>query len=198
MKKVIFIFIVCISFLVACGNGIDKEEFPYNLIHAGFSYASFKIPEEWDVVSIQSNVKMRHQDWENPEKHVYADVPYRYTFIFGKKGTENTVSEEKIEEFNEKQALKGETSRQIYYHTYYAHYGTLQISDNGFLRLLSEYEDTQEWEINGETMLVLRQGNDWILNWYKDKKYYDLLITSEAGVSTEIQFEEMIHYLFFD
>lgn len=198
MKKVIVAFILLISILTGCGNNIDRNEFPYNYIHASFNYVPFQIPEEWDVVSIQSNVELRHQDWENPEKHVYADTPYRYTIIFGKKAPENAVSEESLEEFNEQQALKGETERQHYYHTYYDHYATLQISTNGFMRLLSEFDETEEWEINGETMLVLRRGNDWAINWYKDKQYYDILITSEAGIDTEIRFEELLNEMFFE
>src|SRR5690554_4803385 len=201
LKKIVFtffIFIVSLSFLVGCNNdNINKEDFPYSYIHADFSYAPFTIPDHWDVVSIQSNVQLRHQDWDNPENHMYAETPYRYTFTFGKRADENSVTEEQLEEFNKQQELKGETSRQLYYHTYYEHYATLQISTSGFLRLASDFEEAEEWEISGEDMLVLRKGNDWVVNWYKNGKYYDLLLTSEVGIDTEIKFEETINGLFF-
>lgn len=202
MKKFIYITLislVSILFLAGCGadNKINPEEFPYNHISERFKYQPFVVPNDWDVVSIQSNIQLRHRDLENPENHMYADTPFRYSFSFGRNAPENSVTEETLEKFNEEQALKGETGRQLYYHTYHEHYATLQISANGFLRLIHDFEETEEWKIEGEDMLVLRQGNDWIVNWYKDGKYYDLLISAEANIDTEIAFEELIQHLFF-
>lgn len=197
MKK-IFWFYLLILFLSACYSVDEqiKDDFPYKLIHEKFSYSGFEVPPDWEVVSIQADVRHRYQDWEEPENHRYDDVPYRYSFIFGREAPTNESLDKEIDSFNDKQELAGETTRQIYYHTYYEQYGILEISKNGFTTLLSSIEGTEEWNIDGERFLVLRRGNEWLLNWFIKDTYYDLIISGEANISSESQFEQLLKEMF--
>ncbi|MDQ0256101.1 hypothetical protein J2S74_003500 [Evansella vedderi] len=199
MKRIL-IFLFLILLLISCQSQekqLLNEDFPYNLIHESFSFIPLSPPEGWEVVSLRSDVQLQFQDWEEPENHQYSEVPYRYSFTFGRKAPDNEVTEKDMERFNEKQALEGKTNRQLYYHTYYDYYSTLEISKNGFVILLSAFDGTWEWEINGEKFLVLRQGNEWIINWYKNGSYYDLIVRAEAGITTEEECIALIESMFF-
>ncbi|MBU9714609.1 hypothetical protein [Evansella tamaricis] len=200
LKQITFFILssIIVSFIAACQteDSLEQNEILSEYIHMDFGYSSFSYPQTWDVVSIAKDVYLRYQDWENPENHRYSQVPYRYKFDFGKKAPENEVGEKQIEDFNDQQALQGETYRQLYYHTYFQHYATLEISKNGFTRLISNDEHMEEWNINGEEFRVLRQGNEWIINWYKNGAYFDLIILGEAGITTDEQSKELIETLF--
>ncbi|ADU28596.1 hypothetical protein [Evansella cellulosilytica] len=199
MKKMRIYIIISIFFiLLGCESEveIEGEGFPYNQIHENFQYTTFHYPEEWDVVSIQYEVRHRFQDWQDPENHQYDEVPYRYTLLFGKRATDNEITEEELDDYNDEQALAGGTHRQLYYHTYYDYYGKLDMSKNGFIRLLSAFDDVEEWEINDETFLVLRESNEWVVNWHRNGTYYDLMILNEAGISDEEQMTELLTMFF--
>lgn len=196
MRKGMLIVGMFMAVLIsACGNeqGVeDNEEFPHNLVHEGFSYTPFEYPADWDVTAVSSNVRLAFRNEDNPEENQYAGVPFRYTFTFGERAPENDVTEEELAEFNEENALNEETLRQKYYHTAFENYGQLDISKNGFLRLLTNYDDTEEWEISGRDVLVLRNENQWVANWFADRNYHDLLVRNEAMIGSEAEFEALL------
>ncbi|MBU9723769.1 MULTISPECIES: hypothetical protein [Bacillaceae] len=196
--KLTILFLIIVSFTFACQSegAVEPDEVVAEYIHTDFSYSPFQYPEDWELVAVSSDVQLLYQDWDEPEKHRYADVPYRYGFTFGEKAEENVVTEEELETFNEDKALMGETTRQHYYHTYYQHYGNLHLSKNGFIRLVSQHETGEEWVINGEEFRVLRDGNEWVVNWFKNGTYYDLIVLGEAGISDEENFEELLEFMF--
>ncbi|SDZ12246.1 hypothetical protein SAMN05421736_106158 [Evansella caseinilytica] len=199
MKK--FIFFLLLSILVVSGcqseEAQQSDDLPYRYIQEEFSYSPFAYPDHWDVVSVQSEVSLQYKDDEAPENHAYSDVPYRYTIEFGKEASKNNVTEKEMERYNEQQALKGETNRQHYYHTYNENYATVDMSKNGFVRLISQVEEAEEWEISGEDFLVLRNDNEWIVNWYKDGTYYDIFIRKDAEITTAEACRELLELMFF-
>lgn len=199
MKQWLFLLIVLAVLAAGCQEDLSSDaadELPYNLIHSEFSYTPFEIPEQWEVVSVSSEVEHQYQDWEEPENHQYAEVPFRYTINFGRKADENSVADSDLAEFNEQQELRGETTRQLYYHTYYEHFGVLHISRNGFVRMISNLGDAEEWELSGEKAMVLRDGNEWVMNIYINGVYYDLLVLGEAGLATEDEGRELLEEMF--
>ncbi|AOM84157.1 hypothetical protein [Salisediminibacterium beveridgei] len=198
MQKLILGCLLMAVLLSGCGNEGKEEEsdqFPHNLVHEDFSYTSFDYPADWEVTAVSSNVRLSYRDEDNPEDNEYASVPYRYTFSFGERAPENDITEEDLEDYNEENALNEESMRQNYYHTSFENYGQLDISKNGFLRLLTDYENTEHWEVSGEEVLVLRDENQWIANWFSERNYYDLLVTNEAMIGSEQEFEGLLEMM---
>ncbi|MDG5787977.1 hypothetical protein QA612_10800 [Evansella sp. AB-P1] len=194
-----YILFLVVTLLAACQSNSQEEaleEKQYDFIHEEFSYTPFLIPENWDVVAVGYDVKHQFIDWREPENHRYAQVPYRYTITFGKLSEENEVTEEDLREYNEQQSLIGHTNRQKLYHTYNEEFGSLEISKNGFTRLIINHEDTEEWKLGGEDFLVLNQESEWAVNWYNNGTYYDLLILSDANISNQEELEELLEYMF--
>lgn len=189
---------VAVMLLAGCGGEEEVEErddFPHHFVHEGFSYTPFTYPADWDVTAVSSNVRLAFRNEENPDENQYAQVPFRYTFTFGERAPDNEVSEEELEQFNEENARNEETFRQNYYHTSFEQYARLDISKNGFLRLLTEYEDVEKREISGREVLVLRSENQWAANWYAERNYYDLLIQNEAMIASEDAFDGIVEML---
>lgn len=198
MQKQFLGCLILAALVGGCGNGGNEEaseDFPHSLVHEDFSYNSFEYPPDWEVTAVSSNVRLSYRDEENPEDNQYASVPYRYTFTFGERASENDVTEEDLEEFNQENALNEESARQLYYHTSFENYGQLDIGKNGFLRLLTEYEDVEEWEVSGEEVLVLRDENQWAANWFTERNYHDLLVRNEALIGSEEEFERILELM---
>lgn len=174
-----------------CESGNDSEtesnsdEFPFHYVSDNFQFEGFDYPENWDVVAVSSDVEMAYREEDDLENHQLSDTPFRYRFILGKEADTNKVSEEEIEKFNEKQASEEETTRQHYYHTYHEHFASLHVSSNGFLKVVSEFEEADTWEVIEHEVLVLHQENEWLINAYINNAYYDLHVKNEAQVTDE-------------
>lgn len=173
----------------------DQEQFPFSFISENFRHGGFDYPEEWDVTGVSSNVQLAYRDTENPENHDYSDTPYRYNFTFGQRADTNEVSENKLEKYNEQQALKEQTHRQHFYHTSYDYFAELKLSSNGFLNVLVEYDEAEHWEISNTPVLVLRQKNEWRANWLLNGTYYDLHVGNEAQIDNILMFEQLLEVM---
>ncbi|WP_416148535.1 hypothetical protein ACM26V_20020 [Salipaludibacillus sp. HK11] len=203
MNKIYVFLTIMFVFTLLIGCDLNDQEneaevhgeFPYHFISETFTYDRFDYPEEWDVTSVSSNVEMTYRDEENPNNHQYASTPYRYHFKFGRKAETNEVSEEVIEEFNANQAANKETQRQLFYHTSYDHYADFKLSSNGFLNILTEFEEVEKWEISDEPVMVLRQDAEWQANWYLNGIYYDLHVENEAGINDNEVFEQLLELM---
>ncbi|UCZ53653.1 hypothetical protein LGQ02_02310 [Bacillus shivajii] len=201
MRHFAFFIFFMLFILSACQENetpTEKNTFPFDHIHEKFTYHPFHYPGEWDIVALSANVEHKYQDFEQPENHGYSEVPHRYSFTFGRKAPENEVQEEALHQFNERNALEGKTVRQVYYHSYFDYYAHLSIGQDGFTRLISDFAETEEWEIEGESFLVLNRDHQWVINRYKDGVYYDLLITAEAGITSPEQTRELIKVIFIE
>ena len=190
--------LLAVILLAGCGGEEaveDRDDFPHYLVHEGFSYTPFTYPADWDVTAVSSNVRLAFRNEDNPEENQFAQVPFRYSFTFGERAPDNEVSEEELDDFNEENRRSEETFRQNYYHTSFEQYARLDISKNGFLRLLTEYEGVEEREIGGREVLVLRNENQWAVNWYAGRNYYDLLIYNEAMIASDDAFEGILEML---
>ncbi|WP_280771332.1 hypothetical protein [Salipaludibacillus daqingensis] len=179
------------------GDEGQEEVFPYHFISDKFRHGGFDYPNEWDVTSVSSNVQLAYRDEENPENHEYSKTPYRYHFTFGRRADANEVPDDVLEEYNEVQAFNESTHRQHFYHSYYDHFADLKISSNGFLNMISEYDETEQWDVSGEVVLILRQENEWRANWRLNGAYYDLYIGNEAQIDSEAKFVELLELMIF-
>ncbi|MCR6109386.1 hypothetical protein HXA35_03370 [Bacillus sp. A301a_S52] len=195
--KLLFLILSALCLLSACnfGEAADSEEpFPHNYIVEGFKYGGFAFPESWNVTAISSRVRLTYRD-EDPENHQYAGIPYRYEFNFGRNATENLITDKMIDQYNREQALNEGTHRQLYYHTSDEEYARLIISTNGFLNVLTDFEETETWDVDGTTVMVIHDGGQWRANWLNDGGYYDLSVRSAAGIDSEEAFQDLLEMM---
>ncbi|UTR13374.1 hypothetical protein MM221_12035 [Salipaludibacillus sp. LMS25] len=192
--KGLFLTVAVLALLSACtfGGEADSEEpFPYNYIVEGFNYGGFAFPKAWNVTAISSHVRLTYRG-EEPENHQYAGIPYRYEFNFGKNAEDNLITDNVIEHYNQEQALNEGTHRQLYYHTADEEYAKLIISTNGFLFVLTDFEETENWDVDGTTVMVIHDGRQWRANWLNDGGYYDLSVREAAGIDSEEAFRNIL------
>ncbi|QKS70172.1 hypothetical protein FLK61_25725 [Paenalkalicoccus suaedae] len=195
--KIWHVFTIVLVLLVGCSQNEEtaEVEFPYSYIHETFSYDQFYYPDSWEVVAISSSVPLIYRDGNDPDAFEYSNTPTNYRLTFGEEAPENEVVEEALEEFNVQQARGGSGLRQLYYHSYFAHYADLTISQNGFHTLLMEYDAAMEWEVENRTVIVLQEGNEWAANWTSGGVYYDLIVRGEALIESEEQFRGLLEQI---
>ncbi|WP_026697909.1 hypothetical protein [Alkalicoccus chagannorensis] len=188
--RLIMVFIILL--LVSCSAGENQEEpHPYSHIPPSFSYSGFQFPEQWETVSAAKHVQPSYRDEESGETR-FGDMPYRMEFIFGAEAEENEVTEIDLQAHNELQEAGERTRRLLYYHTYHSHYADFRMNRNGFQVVLQEYEETEEWEVDGVDVLVYEQQHQWAADWVRGGTYYELIVYQEAHVETAEQFENVL------
>ncbi|PRO65913.1 hypothetical protein [Alkalicoccus urumqiensis] len=163
-------------FLLTAGCSTFSDEPPYSLMDSSFSYDGFVYPEQWEMVAMA----------EIPSES--GEMPVRYAIRFGEKAGTNEVSEATIDDFNQESGER----RQLYYHTYYAHYADFTISENGLSTPLAGLEGTGSMIVKGTEVLMLEEEGRWAANWFQDGTYYELLLHREAGVQSEAEFRQIV------
>ncbi|MDG5786966.1 hypothetical protein QA612_05635 [Evansella sp. AB-P1] len=185
-------------FLILTISFLPTEELqPLSLIQEEFTYDPFVMPDGWDIVTVQEELKLIKHDLYNPENNEFDEIPLAYILEFGKKTEDNLFSAKEYRELLEKQNEDTYVwgSKIKYSHSYIGEkYGSLAINRLEYQGPLKETDipDMEVMEFNGIKVYIGNFIGNEVYLWEKDNRFYSLYLQPAVFKRTDVDLIEIL------